>query len=165
MFEGLRNALYLTCFISVLGGLFFFEASHHLPEDKKNVLMRGKLNEVVQDIVEDHASAAAAGEEVEEEEVRRRDEARYQSHLYRKKAEEAERKVNESAAKQAAATAAAAGATSRPNHHHNAVLLRYMRRSSNPEGHVNIGYVDDDEVTQGATMAKTAKRTRPVTDI
>merc|ERR1719334_1890472 len=80
LFEGNREALYVTCFMSVIGGLFFLIASIFLPEDKNKVVMRGKLNAAVKDIVDEHA-----GEAEEEEVRRRREEARYQSRLFKEK--------------------------------------------------------------------------------
>jgi len=149
MFIGLREALYVTCFISVLGGLAFFQASHYLPEDKKNVEMRGKLNEVVRDIVEDHEE----GKKREQEE-----EAQRQSQLYQQKTE-AKRKAKEEAAA-AAAVQAAAGS------YNEAVLMRYMRRSSHPDGHVNLGYrVDVEEEGAGGQKAMKNRKMRPISEV
>ena len=48
-FIGYRNTLFLTCFISVIGGLLFLLAAIYLPEDKKKALMQQKLHEAVND--------------------------------------------------------------------------------------------------------------------
>ena len=62
-FIGYRNTLFLTCFISVIGGLLFLLAAIFLPEDKKKALMQQKLHEAVND--DSNAVDAAIGESSE----------------------------------------------------------------------------------------------------
>ena len=138
MFQGLRFALYCSCFVAVLGGLFFLLASLFLPEDKQNVLKRSKLEQVRHDVIDEHLDQ------------QQREEEQYQRELYRQKTE-----------------AAAAGKPQNGGYHHNeAVLMHYVRKTSK-DGEVNTGYYpdDDEDGVAVAGMAKLAKRVRPVSQI
>merc|ERR1712228_294122 len=118
--------------MGVFGGLFFLFASIYLPEDKKKVEMRGKLNEAVRDIVDVH------------EEELRRDEARYQSRLYREK-------VAAAAAKRKMKNGVAVD--------RDTVLMRYVRKTSSMDGEVNLGFAgEEEEEERNASEAKARKR-------
>ena len=136
LFKGLVFALYCTCFMSVISGLFFLFASLYLPEDKQNVLKRSKLEQARLDVIDEHLDE------------RQREEEERQRELFQKKMEAAAKRQNGGA-----------------NHADN-VLMHYVRRTSNDgEVNIGF-YPDEEEMGEtGAGQVKTAQRVRPVSRI